>query len=155
MTTKFSKYFTLDELTRSATATALKLNNQPNKEHLANLKSLTKQILDPLRVAIGHPIRVNSGYRGPALNRAVGGVSTSAHCYGFAADIVCPAYGDAKAFAKYVADFLIKNNIKFDQVIYEEIGGAKWCHVGLKHRDGRQRKQILTINRRGTFVGII
>lgn len=153
MATKpFSKHFTLEELIRSSTADAHNVANTPDKQQTKNLQDLAKKILDPVRIAIGHPIKVNSGFRSVKVNKLVGGVSTSAHCYGLAADIVCPRYGNAKKFAQFVADYLKKNNIAFDQVIYEY---GTWVHVGLKHPDGRQRKQVITINKYGTHVGIV
>lgn len=149
---KFSKHFTLEELYRSDTATSHNVSNVPGKTETKNLQNLTKLILDPIRDAVNQPIKVNSAFRNVKVNKLVGGVSTSAHCFGLAADIVCPRYGNAKAFAKFVADYLKKNNIAFDQVIYEF---NSWVHVGLKHPDGRQRGQVITINKYGTHVGIV
>lgn len=149
---KFSKFFTLEELCVSDTAVLHNVSNVPGKAETKNLQDLAKLILDPVRIAVGHPIKVNSGFRNVKVNRLVGGVSTSAHCYGLAVDIVCPRYGNAKKFTQFVADYLKKNNIAFDQVIYEY---GSWVHVGLKHPDGRQRNQVITINRNGTFVGIV
>lgn len=150
-TKKFSKHFTLEEMIYSSTAVAKGIDNTPNKAQEKNLQQLCKTLLDPIRIAIGQPIKVNSGFRNIATNKAVGGVSTSAHCSGLAADIVCPRYGNAKQFAQFVADYLIKNKIAFDQVIYEY---GTWVHVGLRHPDGRQRNQVITINKYGTFAGI-
>lgn len=113
---------------------------------------MCKKILEPLRKGVGQPIKVNSGFRAPKVNRAVGGVSTSAHCFGLAADIVCPRYGNAKAFCKFVEKYLNDNNIAFDQIIYEF---GTWVHVGLRHPDGRQRRQVITINKYGTHQGIV
>lgn len=149
---KFSKYFTLEELYRSDAATEHQVDNTPDKTQTKNLQDLTKLILDPIRVAVEQPIKVNSAFRNVKVNKLVGGVSTSAHCFGLAADIVCPRYGNAKKFAKFVADYLKNNNIAFDQVIYEF---NSWVHVGLKHPDGRQRGQVITINKYGTHVGIV
>lgn len=147
-----SPSFTLDELTASSTATARKIDNTPNAAQLKNLTELCKKILEPLRKSIGQPIKVNSGFRSAKLNVAVGGVSTSAHCYGLAADIVCPRYGNAKSFCQYVEKFLKDNNIAFDQLIYEY---GTWVHIGIKHPDGRQRRQVITINKYGTHQGIV
>lgn len=155
MTSKnLSPNFTLEEMIRSTTATKRNIDNTPNKDQIKNLTDLCKKILEPLRKELGYPITINSGFRSSKLNVAVGGVSTSAHCFGLAADIVCPRFGTAKQLAVKVADFLKKNNIAFDQVIYECLGGAQWVHIGIKHRDGRQRKQVLTINSKGTTEGI-
>lgn len=152
MTTKLSEHFTLEEMTYSATAVKKGLINIPSKAEIKNLKELCTKILEPLRKEIGLPIKINSGYRSVKVNAAVGGVSTSAHVFGYAADIVCPQYGNAKEFTKYVADFLKRNNIAFDQCILEF---DTWCHIGIRHQDGRQRKQLLTIRKKQTLEGIV
>ena len=151
--TKLTEHFSLEELYRSDTATVMKINNKPNAQETAHLKELCEKILEPLRVGIGFPIIVNSGYRGPKLNAAIPGSSkTSAHQYGYAADIVCPSYGNAKEFCKYVVKFLNDNKIAFDQVIYEY---DSWVHIGVRNGKGLQRKQVITINKKGKFTGIV
>lgn len=147
-----SPSFTLAEMTYSTTAVAHGLDNTPNATQLRNLTELCKKILEPIRKEINQPIKVNSGFRAVKVNAAVGGVSTSAHCYGLAADIVCPRYGNAKTFCKFVEKFLKDNNIAFDQLIYEY---GTWVHIGLRHPDGRQRRQVITINKYGTHQGIV
>lgn len=151
--TKLTEHFSLEELYRSDTATAMKINNKPNAQETEHLKELCEKILEPLRVKIGFPIIVNSGYRGPKLNAAIPGSSkTSAHQYGYAADVVCPKYGNAKEFCKYVVKFLNDNKIAFDQVIYEY---DSWVHIGVRNGKGLQRKQVITINKKGKFTGIV
>ena len=54
----------------------------------ANVEALVREVLDPARERFGGPIRVNSGYRCPKHNLAVGGVRGSQHMKGEAADIV-------------------------------------------------------------------
>lgn len=81
------EFFTIKELTRSTTAEARKIDNTPTPEAEANLTELINKVLDPLRRAYGKPITVTSGYRSPRLNAAVGGVKTSQHRKGQAADI--------------------------------------------------------------------
>lgn len=81
------KYFKIEELTHSQTAKAHSIANVPTAEALKNLEQLVCKVLDPLRERWGVPIYVNSGYRCPALNRKVGGSSTSYHLRGMAADI--------------------------------------------------------------------
>ena len=151
--TKLTEHFSLEEMYHSDTANAKKINNKPNAQETEHLKELCEKILEPLRVKIGLPIKVNSGYRGPKLNAAIPGSSkTSAHQYGYAADIVCPAYGNAKEFCKYVVKFLNDNKIAFDQVLYEY---DSWVHVGIRNGKGLQRKQVITINKKGKFTGIV
>ena len=81
------KYFTIEELTRSTTARQRGIDNTPSQQVIDNLTALVNNVLDPLRQAWGKPIHVNSGYRCPALNKAVGGVPHSQHMLGEAADI--------------------------------------------------------------------
>lgn len=150
--TQLSKSFSLAELTNSNTAKSRGINNTAPPKVVKNMKDLATNLLQPLRDHIGLPIKVNSGYRSPALNKAVGGVSNSSHLTGYAVDIVCPSYGNAKEFCRYIEKFLKENNIPFDQLIYEY---GTWVHLGYKSNAGLQRKQVLTINKRGKFMGIV
>lgn len=150
-------YFTVEELCRSQTAKARKIDNTPNEAQKKNLQNLIDKLLNPLREAIGHPIVITSGFRCKALNAAVGGVSRSAHLEGLAVDMKCPGYknGDVKEFCKFVANWLKENNIPFDQCIYERPKGV-WVHLGIRHLDGKQRKQVFTIAPGGrTLQGIV
>lgn len=81
------KWFTIEELTRSSTAERLHIDNKPSEAVVGNLKRLAEQTLDPARALLGSPIFVNSGYRCPQLNKAVGGVPNSFHLQGRAADL--------------------------------------------------------------------
>ena len=134
------KYFTIEELCKSSTAKAKKIDNTPTEEHKKHLEELVDEILDPLREAWGAPIRVTSGYRGAELNKAVGGSKTSAHCNGYAADLQ-PANGQITKFKDFVKKWLKNQN--FDQYINEFSGTSEWVHIGLKNNAGKQRKQYL------------
>ena len=122
------KHFTLDELTRSATARRLGIDNTPTRQATANLKQLVANILDPLRETYGAPIYVNSGYRCPVLNRAVGGLASSQHLTGEAADITA----GSKAGNRRLYELL--RNLPVDQAINEH--NFTWLHVsyGPRHR---------------------
>ena len=135
------KYFTIKELCASATATRLGIKNEPTKAALLNLESLVLNILDPLRAAWGGAIKVTSGYRSAALNKAVKGSNTSAHRYGYAADIV-PADGRISVFKAFVVKWLKDNEISFDQYI-DEVDGSEWVHIAIKSGSGNQRRQFL------------
>ena len=126
------KYFTIEELTRSATARRLGINNTPPASAVAALHELVDKVLDPLREAWDGPIRVNSGYRCPKLNRAVGGTPSSQHLRGEAADItVGTRSGNRRLLA------LIKRlDLPVDQCIDEK--GCCWIHVS--HRKDRNRR---------------
>ena len=135
------KYFTIKELCASLKATALGIKNEPTKAAMLNLESLVLNILDPLRAAWGGAIVVTSGYRSAVLNKAVGGSTTSAHRYGYAADIV-PADGRISVFKAFVVKWLKDNEISFDQYI-DEVDGSEWVHIGIKSSSGNQRRQYL------------
>jgi hypothetical protein len=129
------KHFTISELLKSNTALKHKLWNGAPKEAEENLRALVDEVLDPLREAYGKPIRVNSGYRCPRLNRLVGGSPNSQHMRGEAADIQ-PVVGN-EADLDFLARLLIANG-KFDQLILY----PTFIHVSWK-RLGWNRKQIL------------
>ena len=109
------KYFTIEELTRSATATTRGLDNTPTPEIKANLERLVDKVLDPLREKYGKPITVNSGYRCPELNKAVGGSKTSDHMNGFSVDITASCKKENAILFQ-----IIKDNFDFDQLIWEK-----------------------------------
>ena len=129
---KLSDNFTLAEMTKSSTAKRLGIDNTPNPQQLENLVELCHKVLQPLRDAIG-PINISSGLRVPELNKAVGGSATSQHCAmnGAAADI------DVQD-NKEVFDF-IKNNLQFDQLIWEfgDDSNPAWVHVSYKTENNR------------------
>lgn len=121
------RYFTLEELCQSQTATRLGLDNTPTPDVQKSLEALVENILDPLRTLIGRPITISSGYRSPKVNKAVGGSPTSQHVLGEAADINCHAIGTRELFNR------IKSSpLPFDQLIFE----GTWVHIsfGLKNR---------------------
>ena len=119
-------YFTINELCYSATAQANGINNTPNATQRNALTALVDTVLDPLRRAWGKPILVNSGYRCPALNKAVGGVASSQHLRGEAADITT---GSPQS-NKQLYDLAIALRLPFDQLIGER--GYTWLHISHK-----------------------
>lgn len=140
------KYFTISELTRSATAKSRGIDNTPTPEIRAKLETLITNCLDPIRRIYGRPVIVSSGYRSPALNAAVGGVSDSQHAKGEAADLVPASGGSIEALARAAIQFG-----DFDQVILEQAKGSKWIHVSW--RDGYRRHKILAY-RNGRYTDI-
>jgi len=130
--------FSLAELT----VTDQNMPNVPNEAEVASLRSLAEMILQPLRDALGKPVRVNSAFRSEAVNRAVGGTATSQHRLGQAADIHVPGMTSVEGAKKSVA-----LGLPFDQLI-EEFGS--WVHVsyGPRHR----RQQLTAVKRSGTPV---
>ena len=124
------KHFTIEELTRSTTARLNGIDNTPSHQVIDNLKALVDNVLDPLREAWGKPIHVNSGYRCPALNKAVGGVPASQHMRGEAADITA---GSREA-NRQLYSLMRQLKLPVDQAINEY--DFRWIHVsyGPRHR---------------------
>lgn len=117
------KYFTIKELTRSGKAIELKIDNTPPKEIVTNLTALVDNTLDPLRTLWGKPLKVNSGYRCPRLNTAIGGATKSAHLFGYAADITA----GSKDANKQLWEKLINSDIPYTKVINEM--NFSWIHI--------------------------
>ena len=140
MTTQISKNFTLEELTASATAKAKGISNNPGQTDIVNLCGLVHNILQPLRTAMGHAIKIGSGYRSLKLNKAVGGVSNSQHMRGEAADLCID--GDILKGKRWFE--WIKAHCDFDQLIWEKNPktGNYWVHVSYRC-DGRNRRQVI------------
>lgn len=117
---KESKYFKLEELLKSDTALNSSIENLPSWSDVENLQELAVLVLDPIREAWRQPLIVNSGYRSPQLNAAVGGVPTSAHMEGCAADITLCSWSDRKISELYnlIVSMVDDGAIDIDQVIY-------------------------------------
>lgn len=129
------KYFTIPELTASAKARALGIDNTPPPGVKVKLSNLINNLLDPIREKWGGPITVNSGYRCPTLNKAVGGVPTSQHLRGEAADITVGSPAKNNQLFKMIVD----GGFDFDQLIDES--GYSWIHIS--YSAGKNRHQIL------------
>lgn len=136
--TSLSAHFTLDEATASQTAARLGLDNDPPLDVVLNMKRAALG-MEQVRQLLGQPIHVNSWYRSPALNQAVGSKPTSDHLTGFAVDFICPTYGKPQAVVKAI----LASGIDFKQVIYEF---GSWVHISF---NGMQR-QALVIDSNGT-----
>ena len=132
----------MEELYASATAKAKGINNKPNAQQMINLVYLCAYVLEPLRMAMKEPIKIGSGFRCEALNKAVGGVSNSQHMKGQAVDLCID--GDLKKGKKWFE--YIKNHLPFDQLIWEKNPktGSYWVHVSYVYPDfGRNRRQVI------------
>jgi hypothetical protein len=144
---KLSEHLTLSEVTKSDTAKRLGIDNNPTPEHLANLKLLAENIFEPIRKHFGKPIFLSSGYRSKALNSAVpGSSSTSQHCSGEALDL--DQDGKQTGVTNKMIFEYIKNNLNFDQLIWEfgTDSNPDWVHVSWEST-GKQRKMILKATR--------
>lgn len=126
------KYFTISELTASKTATANKIDNTPPADVKKALEALVNNILDPLREKWGKPITIDSGYRSKALNAAVGGVESSQHRKGEAADINTGSKDGNKKLYSLIKEM----KLPVDQCINEY--DYKWIHVSYGPRNRRQ-----------------
>ena len=116
------KHFTVAEFVRSEKADKRAIDNRLPKELLPNVQALVDNVLDPLREAYGKPITVTSGYRCPALNKAVGGSATSQHISGQAADITAGSRKENKRLFYLIQEL----GLPFDQLIDEK--NFSWLH---------------------------
>jgi len=133
---KLSKNLTLQEATKSATAIKHGISNRPSGEHLSNLIQIANKVFQPLRDYYGKPIAVTSGYRSEALNDLIGGSSSSQHCKGEALDLDADVFGGLENWE--IFEF-IKNNLEFDQLIWEfgDDENPDWVHVSYKSENNR------------------
>jgi hypothetical protein len=139
MATQISKSFMLEEFTRSDTAKAKGIVNAIGQTEVVNLCALVHQVLQPLRDAMGHQVKIGSGYRCPRLNAAVGGVKNSQHMTGEAADLCID--GDMQKGKRWFE--WIKQHCQFDQLIWEHNAkGTYWVHVSYR-ANGQNRKQVI------------
>lgn len=142
MAEEFSKYFKLEEFIESSTARQKSLQNIPSWEQVLRLRQLAR-FLDELREAWGSGIRVSSGFRCDALNKAVGGVANSIHRIGWAADLV-PTNGRMADFKKFVRNWIKDRG--YDQCILErDRKGNEWVHISLYNAGGGQRHQLFSL----------
>lgn len=151
-----SPHFTLAEMTKSQFAlrrgivNALDPVEPEDADAIGNLRRLCLEVLEPVREAFGIPFAPSSAYRSPALNAALGSKPTSQHVLGQAVDFELPGIPNLK-LAQWVRD-----NLKYDQLILEFHDPAEptsgWVHVSLK--EARNRRRVLTINRKGVFPGL-
>ena len=142
-----SKHISLREGTYSVTALRLGLENKPTEQHLANMKLLAEEVFEPLREWVGGPIKINSFYRGPELNKAIGGSSKSQHCHGQAVDID-DTYGhktNAEMFN------YIRKNLQFDQMIWEfgSSTNPNWVHVSYVNPDKNRNRCLVAFKKDG------
>lgn len=136
---RLSPHFTLGELTKSQTALRMGMDNDPDEETIEAMTALCVEALEPIREHFGRPVVVNSGYRSPNVNRAIGGTSTSQHCKGEAADVEVPGLDNEELYL-WAAD-----NIDFDQLILEYYTGEEssgWVHVSHVSRETNRRDRL-------------
>lgn len=142
--TQLSEHFSLLELTVSANAVRLGLDNTPPPDILARLKTSAQQLERVRDLLGGRPIVVSSGYRSAAVNRAAGGEKTSAHLSGWAIDFTCPTFGSPLAICERIQ----RSALSFDQLIEE----GTWVHISF---DPRRRGQVLSKVAGGYAPGLV
>jgi len=138
MSDRISEHISLNEGIKSHTATRLNIDNIPRELDLINMKTIAEKVFEPLRKWVGGPIAINSFYRSPELNSAIGGSTTSQHCIGCALDL------DDNYGHKTNAEMFnyIKNNLDFDQIIWEfgTDENPNWLHVSYVSEDVNRRR---------------
>ena len=147
MSDRISEHISLKEGIKSHTATRLGIDNTPREIDLINMKTIAEQVFEPLRKWVGGPIAINSFYRAPQLNSAIGGSTTSQHCIGCALDLD-DNYGHKTNAEMYE---YIKNNLDFDQIIWE-FGTDKnpnWVHVSYVSEDANRRRCLKAYKENG------
>ena len=140
------KYFSITELTQSATAKRYGIDNTPSDDIKKNLTLFIEKVLDPIREAWGGPIIVSSGYRCPELNAKVGGAKTSGHQYGYCADLqVKGGMKKIRELANFIFEWMKDHKMKFDELLWEHSGGVTWLHFCWIGKDGKQRMKCFDI----------
>lgn len=135
---KLSEHFTLEEMTKSATAQAMGIDNKPNAAQVESLRTLCCNVLEPARVKLGKPIRISSGFRCEALNKAVKGAKYSQHKTGEAADLQVSPVSELRRL------FDILRTLPIDQLLFEYSGQTRWIHVS--HKKGRKQRGYINDN---------
>ena len=136
---KLSAHFSLNEMTKSQTALRLGLDNNPGPDGVASLRTLCEQVLEPVREHFGRPVIINSGFRAKAVNKAIGGASSSQHCKAEAADIEIPGVDNLNLY-----EWLTVNS-DYDQLILEYYTGeprSGWVHVSHVSPAANRRERL-------------
>jgi hypothetical protein len=141
---KISENISYKEATHSETAKRLGISNKPKKEHIENMELIAEKIFQPLREWVDHPIRVNSFFRSEELNSRIGGSLSSAHKDGLAMDL--DSLGGKTNLEMF---HYIKDNLDFDQLIWEFGEEPKWIHVSWNKK--KNKKQVLVTKRKGKY----
>ena len=145
---RISKHISYKEAVGSNYAKQYGIKNKPNEEQVENMQLLAEKVFEPLREWVGCPIRVNSMFRSLELNTAIKGSSTSSHMKGEAMDITSMACGKENCKSNLEMFHWIKDNLEFDQLIWEFGKEPKWLHVSFSKNN---RQQVLVTKKRGVY----
>ena len=144
---RISKHISYKEAIKSNTALRLNIDNTPDQVSLTNMTGVAHNIFEPLRLWVGGPIKINSFYRSPKLNKAIGGSKRSQHCEGRAIDI-----DDTFSYKTNAEMFhYIKDNLNFDQMIWEfgDDNNPAWVHVSFDSLEGNRGRLLKAIKENG------
>tara|TARA_R110000796_G_scaffold3701_1_gene14176 strand:+ start:71 stop:532 length:462 start_codon:yes stop_codon:yes gene_type:complete len=142
---RISKHISYREATHSNHAEKYGLSNKPKAEHIKNMETVAEKVFEPLREWAKAPIRVNSMFRSLELNKGIGGSATSSHMTGNAIDITSMGGKTNLEMFNY-----IKDNLDFDQLIWEFGVEPQWLHVSYVNKKDN-RKQVLRTQRKGVY----
>jgi zinc D-Ala-D-Ala carboxypeptidase len=144
---KISKHVSYKEGVYSITALRLGLKNDPSDDHLYNMIKVSENVFEPLRTHVGGPIKINSFYRGPELNKAIGGSAKSQHCHGQAIDID-DTYGHASNAEMFN---WIRANLNYDQMIWEfgTDENPNWVHVSYVSKEENRNRCLKAYRKDG------
>jgi len=142
-----SKHISYKEGVYSTTAMRRGLDNTPDDDQLSNMELIAKEVFEPLRSWVGGPIKINSFFRSPELNKAIGGSSKSQHCQGQAIDLD-DTFGRATNAEMY---HFIKEHLNFDQMIWEfgDDDNPNWVHVSFVSEDENRNRCLKAYKDKG------
>ena len=147
MSDRISEHISLKEGIKSHTATRLSIDNTPRDIDLINMKTIAEKVFEPLRKWVGGPIAINSFYRSPKLNSAIGGSTSSQHCIGCAMDID-DVYGYKTNEEMY---HYIQENLDYDQMIWEfgDLNNPDWVHVSYVSDSENRTRALKAVKENG------
>jgi len=142
-----SGHISYKEAVYSRTATRLNINNEPNDQQMDNMCLVAEEVFEPLRMWVGGPIKINSFFRSPELNTAIGGSSKSQHCHGQAIDLD-DTFGRATNAEMFE---FIKKHLDFDQMIWEfgNDENPDWVHVSYVSEDKNRNRCLKAYKEKG------
>ena len=142
-----SKHISYKEGVYSRTATRLNIDNKPNDDQMQNMCLIAEEVFEPLRVWVGGPIKINSFFRSPELNKAIGGSTKSQHCHGQAIDLD-DTFGRATNAEMYE---FIRKYLDFDQMIWEfgDEDNPDWVHVSYVSEDKNRNRCLKAYKENG------
>ena len=142
-----SKHISYKEAVYSRTATRRGIKNNPNAEQMENMVAIAEEVFEPLRMWVNGPIKINSFFRSPELNKAIGGSTKSQHCHGQAIDID-DTFGRATNAEMFE---FIKKHLDFDQIIWEfgDENNPDWVHVSYVSEEQNRNRCLQAYKEKG------